>query len=157
MHSHAIAPRPLVPTAAQYLKHIALASSVLGSQMSFYLAAAVSDFYIPWSDMVRHLGDTTLGASLPGQTDAQAVSSPCDGCMPCRLHTHTWSPGTIALLQPSIVQCRHRCASLQGLADALLLLHGCAGGAQDPEFGRPPGAAAAQGGVTWGVGGPRGL
>jgi hypothetical protein len=41
------------PVPVQYLKAIALASSVLGQQMSFYLAAAVSDFYIPWSDMVR--------------------------------------------------------------------------------------------------------
>jgi hypothetical protein len=143
---------PLVPAAAQYLKHIALASSVLGSQMSFYLAAAVSDFYIPWSDMVRHLGGAALGASLSGQTDAQAVFFHVTGASPAdRTHPHT-APATIALLQPSSVQCTHCCGSLQGLADVPLALHVCAGGAQDPEFGRTPGAAAAQGGVSRGVG-----
>lgn len=36
----------------QYLEVIAAALRPLGSQAAFYLAAAVSDFYIPWPDMV---------------------------------------------------------------------------------------------------------
>ena len=39
----------------QYLREIAEQLQVFGRHALFYLAAAVSDFYIPWSEMVRHL------------------------------------------------------------------------------------------------------
>ena len=37
----------------QSLKTIAEALNPLGPRACFYLAAAVSDFYLPWTDMVR--------------------------------------------------------------------------------------------------------
>lgn len=37
----------------QYLRAIAQALAPLGPQVVFYLAAAVSDFYLPWSELVR--------------------------------------------------------------------------------------------------------
>jgi len=37
----------------QYLKAIGKALSPLGHQVVFYLAAAVSDFYLPWTELVR--------------------------------------------------------------------------------------------------------
>lgn len=39
-------------SATQYLKAIGEALAPLGSQALFYLAAAVSDFYLPWSQLV---------------------------------------------------------------------------------------------------------
>jgi len=38
----------------QFLQIVALTLRGCGRQASFYLAAAVSDFYIPWKDLVRH-------------------------------------------------------------------------------------------------------
>ncbi|CAM8916195.1 unnamed protein product [Rhodiola kirilowii] len=38
----------------QILKIIALAARPLGRRVIFYLAAAVSDFYVPWESMVEH-------------------------------------------------------------------------------------------------------
>lgn len=37
----------------QYLKAIAGALAAVGPNALFYLAAAVSDFYLPWQEMVR--------------------------------------------------------------------------------------------------------
>lgn len=37
----------------QLLRTVALSVSNLGSGVLFYLAAAVSDFYVPWSQLVR--------------------------------------------------------------------------------------------------------
>ena len=37
----------------QFLQIISLALRSSGKKILFYLAAAVSDFYIPWSDLVR--------------------------------------------------------------------------------------------------------
>ena len=39
--------------ARQYLRAIAEALRPCGRHAAFYLAAAVSDFFIPWRDMVR--------------------------------------------------------------------------------------------------------
>ncbi len=39
----------------QYLQIIAKALGPYGQQAMFYLAAAVSDFYIPWSQLVRQV------------------------------------------------------------------------------------------------------
>ncbi len=41
------------PCVRQYLRAIAEALRPCGRAAAFYLAAAVSDFFIPWSDMVR--------------------------------------------------------------------------------------------------------
>lgn len=38
----------------QYLRAIAEAVATLGPSAMFYLAAAVSDFYIPWSRLAEH-------------------------------------------------------------------------------------------------------
>lgn len=37
----------------QYLKTVACILQPMGPRVLFYLAAAVSDFYIPWNQMVR--------------------------------------------------------------------------------------------------------
>lgn len=42
-----------LPTALRLLRTIALAAAPFGSSVMFYLAAAVSDFYVPWEDLVR--------------------------------------------------------------------------------------------------------
>ncbi len=54
---HAWAPQSLgsSPCGLQKLRAIALALQRCGPRAAFYLAAAVSDFYIPWPDMVGGL------------------------------------------------------------------------------------------------------
>lgn len=49
----AAAPRSPNMLLLQYLRAIGQALSPLGPQVVFYLAAAVSDFYLPWSELVR--------------------------------------------------------------------------------------------------------
>ena len=46
----------LAPAAVQYLHALALALAPYGPSVLFYLAAAVSDFFMPWADMVRQRG-----------------------------------------------------------------------------------------------------
>jgi len=49
----------------QHLRAVALAAAPYGSGCMFYLAAAVSDFYIPWESLVRPtLGEGVCGACL---------------------------------------------------------------------------------------------
>eukprot|EP00775_Hariotina_reticulata_P013340 gene13340-13468_t len=45
----------------QHLKTIAAAARPYGPQVMFYLAAAVSDFYIPWSHLVEHKIQSSAG------------------------------------------------------------------------------------------------
>lgn len=49
-------PGPTLLHSLQYLETTALALRPYGSQVLFYLAAAVSDFFIPWKDLVRAAG-----------------------------------------------------------------------------------------------------
>lgn len=44
----------------QFLQLIAEALRPLGPRAAFYLAAAVSDFFVPWADMVWHLNFDTM-------------------------------------------------------------------------------------------------
>ncbi len=44
----------------QFLQVIAEAVRPLGRRAAFYLAAAVSDFFVPWADMVRALSRISL-------------------------------------------------------------------------------------------------
>jgi hypothetical protein len=44
-------PGPLAP---QYLRLVAELLQPFGSQAMFYLAAAVSDFYVPWGELTHH-------------------------------------------------------------------------------------------------------
>ena len=46
-------PHAPAPAGAQALRAIASAAAPYGGGVLFYLAAAVSDFYIPWSELVR--------------------------------------------------------------------------------------------------------
>lgn len=48
----------------QYLREIALQLRTVGPRALFYLAAAVSDFYIPWSQLVRSHPRTVQHAAL---------------------------------------------------------------------------------------------
>jgi hypothetical protein len=50
---------PLItpPGPAQYLRAVARAAAPYGGDCMFYLAAAVSDFYIPWDSLVRAWGE----------------------------------------------------------------------------------------------------
>lgn len=49
----------------QCLRIISAALRPCGRQAAFYLAAAVSDFYIPWSQMVEHkIQSADLGDGL---------------------------------------------------------------------------------------------
>lgn len=50
---HPPPPCPLRPPAAQLLEIIARVVAGRGAQVMFYLAAAVADFFLPWSEMVR--------------------------------------------------------------------------------------------------------
>lgn len=57
----------------QYLELISCALRPCGAMAMLYLAAAVSDFFVPWSDMVsvivdgaHHMRDTLLLASCNG-------------------------------------------------------------------------------------------
>jgi hypothetical protein len=63
------------------LKAIAKALAPLGPQVVFYLAAAVSDFYLPWSQLVR---DTQLTIKASG----------CSLLKPalCCSYMHLWQP-----------------------------------------------------------------
>lgn len=47
---------PTVYVLRQYLRAIAEALRPCGRAAAFYLAAAVSDFFIPWKDMVSLTG-----------------------------------------------------------------------------------------------------
>ena len=53
------------PAHPQYLRAIAAALQPAGAAALFYLAAAVSDFYMPWADMVGLVG-ARRGAELGG-------------------------------------------------------------------------------------------
>lgn len=52
------------PARPQYLRAIAAALAPGGPAVLFYLAAAVSDFFMPWADMVRGAGGGG-GRALP--------------------------------------------------------------------------------------------
>jgi hypothetical protein len=43
---------PLLLPLLQYLRAIGCSAAPFGQQVVFYLAAAVSDFYVPWSQLV---------------------------------------------------------------------------------------------------------
>ncbi|GFH12767.1 phosphopantothenate--cysteine ligase 2-like isoform X1 [Haematococcus lacustris] len=45
---------PATAAAAQCLRSVALALAPCGAQVLFYLAAAVSDFYLPWAELAEH-------------------------------------------------------------------------------------------------------
>ncbi|KAJ7965650.1 phosphopantothenate--cysteine ligase 2-like [Quillaja saponaria] len=55
----------------QMLKMVAISMRCLGRHAMFYLAAAVSDFYKPWKDMVEHKIQ-----SAPGPLDMQLTPVP---------------------------------------------------------------------------------
>lgn len=45
----------------QILQMVATSMSIFGSHGMFYLAAAVSDFYVPWKDMAEHKIQSAIG------------------------------------------------------------------------------------------------
>lgn len=66
----------------QYLRVIAECLKPCGQQAMFYLAAAVSDFFLPWSQMVEHKIQSADG---PLHLDLHKVRSTCHICDPSHL------------------------------------------------------------------------
>lgn len=79
-HSKGTLLRISFETLFQYLKYleaIAAALQPCGAKAAFYLAAAVSDFYIPWQDMVEHKmqsSDASEGLTLQLQKVPKMLS-----------------------------------------------------------------------------------
>ncbi len=66
--------------AAQFLEEVARAVRPLGRGALLYLAAAVSDFYLPWADMAEHkmqssAGDDTVTLQLRKVNDPVLLCS----------------------------------------------------------------------------------
>jgi hypothetical protein len=53
------------PAAAQHLRSVAQAAAPLDGGCMFYLAAAVSDFYIPWASLVGRAATAPLPCAFP--------------------------------------------------------------------------------------------
>ena len=63
----------------QSLKAIATALEPLGPTACFYMAAAVSDFYLPWADMAQHKIQSSAGPlelTLPRVTWTELSTQP---------------------------------------------------------------------------------
>jgi hypothetical protein len=75
----------------QHLKAIATAARPYGPQVMFYLAAAVSDFYIPWSHLVWG-GVSAITAQLMSQ-----LLQPVASCL-CLASSHILEPDHHLLL-----------------------------------------------------------
>ena len=67
-----VTPPPPPPARTQLLHLLAVTLQPYGAQVLFYLAAAVSDFFMPWPDMVRAgtagVGRHLMAAGTPGRS-----------------------------------------------------------------------------------------
>ncbi|KAJ9523342.1 hypothetical protein QJQ45_005381 [Haematococcus lacustris] len=79
---------PATAAAAQCLRSVALALAPCGAQVLFYLAAAVSDFYLPWAELAEHKIQSSEGG-----LDLQLRKVP----KMLGLLTRQWCPGAMVV------------------------------------------------------------